>query len=357
MKDCSIQQIGKYRNGKPKFWCKAHYSLAKSNSDNPPFQCENYLLEAVKDSEKLYLDPQVWEGGVGLWGSLKPIYCTTSTPTEQEGIHVHARSTMQGEKDIDGTFTEVYIKQPTINLFGDPKYIKLNSEIAKAYTASMVTGKEMTFIRCSHCDQPHIDSDIFAVTYHRKHLCTYCGKEFWDSVPGISNPIVEIKKIFEDWYERQAIELVDRELRISQNDFPGGIEIWGSNPAIIWTRGRKEEAGIHVHVYKHDGSGNRLFDDTYGTVVIDDLNLNVSQVRYLMVQNSMNHLIGKISAIKCPRCNCDHFDSHDLAIRPHSSHICEFCKDNFETKIECVSNPMVSVINQLLINYDGLQKK
>ena len=29
----------------------------------------------------------------------------------------------------------------------------------------------------------------------------------------------------------------------------GGLLIWGSNPAILWTATRDEEAGVHAHAY------------------------------------------------------------------------------------------------------------
>ncbi|MAT90911.1 MAG: hypothetical protein CMC35_09485 [Flavobacteriaceae bacterium] len=354
--DCIINHIGKHRNGKNKYWCSTHRSIAKSKKNETPTHCEKSHVVEVKEDEKLYLDPEKWKGGIGLWGSLQPIYSTSKTPFDEKGIHVHARNTNKGKKEIDGTFKEVYIKSPISDVFGNNQYIKMDAEIATAYTTSMVTGKKMKCIYCSHCNKPHIDSNYFAVTYHKKHLCSHCGREFWDKNEGISNPIVEIKKIFQDQFIEQSIELVDRVLDIEQKNFNGGIEIWGSNPAIIWTRPKKEEAGIHVHVYKNDNTGERIFDDTYGSVKIDGHELNDTQVRYLMVQNSLEYLKNKVLSINCSNCGRDHFDRLDSAIRPHKHHLCEFCDTEFETDIPCVGNPIIQVLNILRKNYEALQK-
>ena len=357
MSECTIQQIGKFRNGSPRYWCTIHKSIAKRTGTGELLTCQKAHIPDIEEHEKVYLDPEEWKGGVGLWGSLNSIYSTAKTTMDEEGIHVHARSEVEGKKDIDGTYKEVFVKAPSTDLFNSAKYIKLDSEIATGYTASMVTGKKMKCIECSHCGEPHIDSDYFAVTYHRKHLCTYCGKQFWDEVESISNPIVEVKKIFGERFLKQSIELVDRKLRINQAEYPGGIEIWGSNPAIIWTRGKKEEAGIHVHVYKDNNSGERIYDDTFGSVIIDGIELNDVQVRYLMVQNSLSHLNGKVKAIQCDNCGGNHFDTQDSAIRPHKHHLCEYCSTEFETSMLYVSNPLVKIVENLIRNYEELQKK
>lgn len=354
MKKCDIKKNGKYRNGKQKFWCSIHKSEA-FQVDGKLNVCEKFDVEEVSDQDKLYLDPDEWEGGVGLWGALKPVYNTTSNENSEEGIHTHARDKRGGSKKIDDTFKEVYIKRPNLNLFNNNEYIKLDSEIASAYTCSMVMGKKMKYLECKNCGEPHIDADYFSVTYHKKHFCTYCGKDFIDDKPGISNPIIEIKNIFRDKLINQSIKLVDRELIINQKDYMGGIEIWGSNPAIVWTAVRSEEAGIHMHVYNNEGE--RVHDDTFGRVIIDGVELNDMLIRYLMVQNTLNHLEGRVQHLSCPECGSDHIDRNDLAIRPHMHHLCEYCSTEFSSKIKCVGNPIVKSLKILANNYQLLQKK
>jgi len=45
-----------------------------------------------------------------------------------------------------------------------------------------------------------------------------------------------------------------RTLRVRQQEYPGGVQIWGSNPAIIWSAEKAEEEGIHVHAFKGEDS-------------------------------------------------------------------------------------------------------
>jgi len=356
MPDCNIEYLGKHRHGAPKYWCKVHFALASPNGDETPAKCERHDKPKISENDKFQLDPSVWDGGIGVWGALDPVYNTSPHEQHQSGIHLHARMVESGAKQIDYTFKEIEVKTPQENLFGEPKYIKLNTEIAHAYTASMVFGKDMKCISCPHCNQPHIDADFFAVTYHKKHMCTYCGKDFLDTERGISNPVIEIQKIFKSSFADRTIKIVETELNINQKDYPGGIQIWGSNPAIIWTAKREEEAGIHIHVFKDDKGTEAFADDTYGKVTIDGIKLNGTEIRILMVQQSLTHLKGKVLAFNCPNCNEPHADRLDNAVRPHEHHLCEFCSTEFTTPIKCVGNPIIEKLEQLKKNYEALQK-
>lgn len=353
---CNIKSLGKFRNGTPKLWCKVHFAFVKQDGTVIPTECENSSLPKISEEDKFLLDPDDWDGGIGIWGSLNPVYDTSLADSHKEGIHLHTRTEKDALKTIDFTFKEIKVRTGEVDLFGEHRYINLNTEIAHAYTASMVFGKEMKFLSCSHCKEPHIDADYYAVTYHKKHLCSYCGREFRDKVAGIANPVVEILRIFKSSLEYRSIELVDRVLEIDQKDYPGGIQIWGSNPAIIWTADRPEEAGIHLHVYAEDGITELAMDDTYGRVVIDGLELNERQIRCLMVQNSLSHLNEKVAFLSCPKCQEPHFDFGDYGIRPHKTHLCEFCSTEFQTEVPCVGNPVIEILDNLKRNYHAMQK-
>jgi transposase-like protein len=355
MTECKIEYINKFRNGKPKYWCKTHFAIASAKNGEVPLECEKHNQPPISENDKFILNPADWEGGIGIWGSLDPVYNTSADSDHHPGIHLHARANEEGEKQIDYTFKEVDIKAPEGDLFGE-KYIRLNTEIAHAYTASMVFGKKMKYLLCPHCGQPHIDADYFSVTYHRKHMCTYCGKDFIDTEPGISNPVVEVQRIFKSSMEQRTLDLVTRQLIISQKDYPGGIQIWGSNPAIIWTAGRKEEHGIHVHVYKDRFGPEALKDDTFGTVIIDGIKLSDTQIRCLMVQQSLKNVISYVTSLRCPNCHESHFDRGDNGVMPHQEHFCEKCKTNFNSENKCIGNPAVDSLKQLKLNYAALQK-
>lgn len=355
MSNCNIKFLGKFRNGSAKYWCSAHFSFAKSAAEeSPPTECAKHDTPVLSEKDKYVLDPAEWDGGVALWGALESVYNTTRF-SEPSGIHLHARLEEGGEKQIDYTFKVIDVKSPENDLFGST-FVTLNTEIANAYTASMVFGKELKCIKCPSCQKPHIDSDFFAVTYHRKHMCTYCGKEFIDDERGISNPVIEIQRIFNSATDQRTIKIVDLVLDIKQEDYPGGIEIWGSNPAIIWTPKRQEESGIHVHVFSDKEGGQPFADETFGKVIIDGINLNGTEVRFLMVQQSLTHLKGRVLSLYCPKCGLAHCDRGDSGIRPHEHHQCEFCSEEFPSAIKCVSNPIVDKLNQLRANYERLQK-
>ena len=357
MKQCQITHLGKHRNGSPKYWCKTHYAKALVGEDESiPSKCTRWSRKPIEEKDILYIDSSDWEGGVGIWGSLDAVYNTSKWSGHTSGIHVHARSDENQEKHIDRTFQKVFVKVPNVTLFDEKKNIKLTTEIACAYTASMVFGKNMKYLECSHCGKPHIDAGYFAVTYHQKHMCTYCGREFRDDSKGISNPVIEIQRIFKSTIESRTISLVNRELNIKQSDYAGGIEIWGSNPAIIWTAERDEESGIHVHAYKDVKENKPCIDETFGRVIIDSIELDGAQIRSLMVQQSLEHLEGRVKLIKCPECKEPHFDRQDNGVRPHMNHLCEFCDTEFSTPTKCVGNPILEKLELLRLNFQGTQK-
>src|SRR5207244_2798125 len=95
-------------------------------------------------------------------------------------------------------------------------------------------------------------------------------------------------------------------LDISQGDYPGGIQIWGSNPAFIWTSQRAEAEGIHVHAFKTEKNEPDL-DETYAEVKIDGVKLDPLMVRILMAQTALPHLEGRIASITCPFCRSPQF--------------------------------------------------
>ena len=230
---------------------------------------------------------------------------------------------------------------------------------ACAYTASILFNRNLKVIRCKHCGREHVDADWFAVHYHKKHLCTYCGRDFIDTERGISNPVVALQKVLHEKLKGRQIMNVTRHLDISQINYPGGIQIWASNPAIIWTASRPEEAGIHVHLFK-ERSLVPSSDNTYGTVVIDGITLDAEMVRCYMVQRSFLFLSKYIVSLTCPNCAKEHFDREDDAFQPHKTHKCEHCNLTFDdtTRFKgVVSNPIVARLQKLSdirtsLNYD-----
>ncbi len=161
------------------------------------------------------------------------------------------------------------------------------SEIdAVYYMVSSVFGFGTRDVRCTLCGYPHLDKDWFSIHPHRRHLCAGCGRNFRDTVSSIGNPIRATQETL--GLRRQKPTEAPKSLSLRQRDYPGGIQIWGSNPAIFWSSEKPEEEGIHVHAYKREGELPNP-DDTFSSVEIDGVRLDPVMVRTLMAQNSLPH--------------------------------------------------------------------
>jgi predicted RNA-binding Zn-ribbon protein involved in translation (DUF1610 family) len=345
---CEIRAETKLRNGDPNWWCFTHFASARGKNGRRLEKCLKADAPSIADDEKIYIDLDAYLGGVGIWGSLEAVF-DSKRETPEKGVHVHLRRKPEAEKEVDKTFKEVYIKVPSGKLSFEEEWIKIDEHTACAYTASVVFGKQMKILRCKHCGKEHIDAEYFAVHYHKKHFCTFCGREFKDTEHGISNPIFHIQQMFKEKLLHRKLTDVDRRLIINQKDYPGGIQIWGSNPAIIWTAQRAEEGGIHVHLFKSE-TGIPDRDDTFGYVEIDGIVLDDVMIRYFMVQKSLPYLNKYIVSLSCPSCGNDHFDKDDKALNPHKTHECESCAHVFDDKTRfkgVVSNPILQRLKRL----------
>jgi hypothetical protein len=347
-KKCIIRADTKLRNGYPNWWCFTHFASARGENGKKLDRCVNANLPEISEDEQIYINLNDYPGGVGIWGSLAAVY-DSKREIPEKGVHVHLRKNKGEKKVVDKTFKEVFIQIPSNSSIDKKDWVRIDEYSACAYTASIIFGKKLKILKCKHCNRDHIDAEYFAVHYHKKHFCTYCGREFIDIEHGISNPIFYLQQLFSEKMKHRKLTKVDRRLIISQSDFPGGIQIWGSNPAVIWTAERKEEGGIHVHLFESD-KGEPLIDDTYGYVQIDGIELDDMMIRYFMAQKSLPYLAKYITSLACPKCGKDHFDLGDNALNPHKIHECEHCNECFEDKTRykgVVSNPVLKRLQQL----------
>lgn len=124
---------------------------------------------------------------------------------------------------------------------------------------------------CSIFATQPLDLGYFAQNPHKMHLCGNCGREFWAKKHCISNPLTLLSRSLEK-RERQK-NPAPHSLDIRCLDYPGGIEIWPSTPAMLWTSERPEQTGIHVHAY--DAEGKRRIDETFAEVTLDGQKLDM----------------------------------------------------------------------------------
>lgn len=339
---CNIVAVGKRRDGRTRYWCLLHKADATEKYGKPAKQCRYAHVLPAAANEVLTVDTRNFVGGVALWGAVPPVYDTTELPVEM-GVHVHARESVGGMKKIDTTYREVSLVGFSNDLLSEAVTI---SELDAIYhMVSTVFGFKTKYIKCTLCGYPHLDKDWFSVHVHQRHLCSGCGRNFRDSERAIGNPLAWVRQRFDSPHRTH---MASKKIKLSQADFPGGIQIWGSNPAIVWTSPLDEEEGIHVHAFGADP-----LDDTFSEVVIDGITLDPTMVRVLMVQKALPHIAGRITKVECPNCHKSHFDAGEHAFTPHDSHTCSNCKSDFQSSgrlRKVIGNPIVDVFKRLALN-------
>jgi transposase-like protein len=344
---CEIVSVGKRRDGGTRYWCLSHKADATAKYGRPAKECRYAHVPPLAPGDVLHLDADDYEGGIALWGAVPPVYDTTRRPLDR-GIHVHARKRAAKEKEMDRTYRSVRLYSAKAKLPSEGVVI---SELdAIYYMVTVAFGYKVRDVVCSLCGHPHLDKDWFSVHPHQRHLCAGCGRHFRDTKVAIGNPI---SRILDSWqWPRPEPVQSGKKLKISQADYPGGVQIWGSNPSLIWTGKKSEEIGIHVHAFKNDSDYQEV-DDTFSEVIIDGIALNSEMVRTLMVQRALPHIADRVVALKCPRCGAGKFDQNERAYTPASQHACSQCGASFQATgrlRNVVSNPIIAVLDRLASN-------
>jgi len=344
-RSCRVEQVGRARNGQPRWWCPVHGGNATGRNGARLEACDGISLDADLEG-RLDIDPTEYAGGVAVWAALEPIFDTTRKAPES-GIHVHARQVAGMGKQIDGTYPAVAVHCGG-DLFG-ARPLLVTRQAAVSYYFSRFMDRQVKHLTCTHCAEVHLDAGRFAIHPHRKHLCQACGRLFQDNERAVSNPVAFIREALGDLDSGRQPVRASESLDIRQSDYPGGIQIWASNPAILWTAPRPEQEGIHVHLF-NDLHGAPVVDETFDQVRIDGVDLDDGMVRYLMAQRALPELSGKIESLTCPHCGDAHFDQGEIAFEPHGEHTCEQCGGAFRApgrRRLSVSNPLLSTLGRL----------
>jgi transposase-like protein len=328
--NCNIVPVGRRRDGGTRYWCVAHHANATAKYGKPAAKCVAADDTPVAPEECLDLDVRAHLGGIALWGSVPAVYDTTKKSADR-GIHVHARAVKGGEKVIDRTYRKLRI--PLAKDLLSDGWAEVDEIDAINFMVSSVFGFETISVNCPH----------------RRHQCHGCGKQFSDGVVGIGNPLATLREML--GLRKARLKPAKKKARINQTDFPGGLQIWGSNPAILWTSDREEEDGVHVHAFAniHEELPSGL-DDTFAEVVIDGVSLDAAHTRTYMAQSAMPHLEGRVVDLSCPKCGAPHFDANELAFTPHIDHICASCRTHFTSRghmKKTIGNPFIGVREKL----------
>jgi len=339
---CRIVPVGKRRDGGTRFWCLLHKADATAKYGRAADHCRYAHFPQINDKDILTLDVNAYPGGIALWGAVPAVYDTTRLPLDR-GIHVHTREQPGREKWTDRTYR-------CVRLIGEPlpnEGVLVSELDAIYYMVSSVFGYEMKHVTCSYCGDSHLDKDWFSIHPHRRHLCAGCGRTFRGTEIAIGNPICRVRELL--GCRTHKLKSAPKKLEIRQADYPGGIQIWGSNPAFLWTAKRSEEEGIHVHAFTVDGSEPEK-NDTYSEVIIDGIRLDASMVRTLMAQNALPHIAERVVAISCNACGKPWFATGNSAFTPSNAHSCSRCGRILRSTSRLrriIGNPLLTVLDQL----------
>lgn len=340
---CDVVAVEKRRDGGTRYWCRTHRADATAKYGKPAPKCRAADSIPIRAEEAKILDLDKYLGGVALWGAAPAVYDTTQLPMER-GVHVHARLTPKSSKAIDLTYQAVRIVGKGLPADG----MVVNQIDAIYYLVSSIFDFSTRFVTCTHCGWPHLDKDWFSVHPHRRHLCAGCGKHFHDRAKGIGNPIVGVRDAYGTAEHR--VVLAPKNLKIKQSEYPGGIQIWGSNPAFLWTQRKPEEEGIHVHAFVTESQAEPTVDDTFAEVIIDGVRLDPVMVRVLMAQKVLPLLIDRVRSANCPACGHPQFDTGEAAYTPSPIHNCSECGCEFGIpgrRRNTVANPLPAILADL----------
>jgi len=336
---CDIVAVGKRRDGGTRYWCLRHRADGTAKYGKAARKCRAAHIPPMRDAEIFRLNMDEYKGGVALWGALPAVYDTTELPMDR-GIHVHARRTARAKKEMDCTYRAVRVLSGQL-----PQDAMVVTELdAIYYMVTSVFGYRMRHITCPYCGWPHLDRDWFSVHPHRRHLCAGCGKHFRDTEIGIGNPIMALREAVQ--MRAHTTTSANRELKLRQTDYPGGIQIWGSNPAFLWTSSDPEEEGIHVHAFGKNGGKPRI-DETYDKVTIDGIRLDAAMVRVLMAQSALPSLKNRVQSIECPSCREPQFGVGQQAFTPTARHRCTRCGTEFRGPgrlRKTIANPLPAIL-------------
>lgn len=340
---CKIVATGKRRDGGTRYWCLAHRADATAKYGRPSRACRYAHIPPVTEKETLSLATNDYPGGIGLWGAVPPVYDTTTLPLDR-GVHVHARRKANAKKNLDETYRAVRVIDSKVGL--PPEGVVISELDAIYFMVSAVFGFETAFIACTRCGWPHLDKDWFSVHAHKSHLCAGCGLNFRDDKVAIGNPAAQVRVAYGARPSRRATE----KCTLRQEDFRGGLRVWGSNPAILWTATTPEEEGIHVHAFRREGDEHPEIDGTYKTVDIDGVGLDPVLVRTLMAQRALPHVAGRVLSFACSACGTSHVDRGPDAFSPRGVRPCGRCKREVRSTgrlRNTIGNPLVGILQEL----------
>lgn len=176
---CNIKYALKARNGRKRYWCITHKARANDKNGNMLEECLSENKESYNKS--ITLDKNDIK-------SIKIIFEDLTSSTDYtinindkilKGVLIMNESSLE-ENDFLGLFL------------------------------SSINNMDIEEIRCTHCKHLHNDNSLFAITPHRKHMCQYCGREFFCKEANIGSEFISYIKIPKIKYVKEIKEIKEK---------------------------------------------------------------------------------------------------------------------------------------------------
>ncbi len=282
------------------------------------------------------LIPDDYEGGVAIWGASHPAASkrrSDPAPIVQIrsncGLHVHARRAGEERKSIDKSFD-------SLDVVRADERRTLTYEQVWSYRAAHDAGIPQETKRCRECGDSTAFDDLLSQRVRRK--CRKCSGMLDGDPIAFANPVVSLQAEFALGTTRSCV-LAPGRIEIAPDTFPGGFDIWGTSPAVLWTASRPEESGAHVHGYDSDGR-SRLVDQTFGVLVVNGQTISNEALRLWQDQTGFNGVLRPfLRTVRCPRCHRALLDKGWKAFIPHREFQCR-CGFLFFESHATISNPI-----------------
>jgi hypothetical protein len=276
-----------------------------------------------------------YRGGIGVWGAVAPLLRGPYPPEDEPGVHLHARKTPRREKEIDASFSKVTISN------GEVTQREVVEDEAVGFMFAQILQIPVTNLACESCGADLFLGRHAAISPTKKHKCMECKFVTKSDRSLVANPLADLHQHF-DLPARKDPIVLDNTLSLTNAEIAAGVEMWASNPAIIWTAERPEEAGIHVHVYDNDGKIIR--DDTFCNIEVDGVFFDIEAARIYMVQREFPNIEKHISNVDCAHCSVPILAVGLDATTPKKSHKCQECERVSKTVKTIIPNPVVAVL-------------
>lgn len=318
-------------------WCESHFSSELTPAGG---ECQRVRVGefAAEDKRTAQLFLAEKDHGIAVWGVTPPVY-DSSVMAMPRGIHIHI------DKG-NGSHKEITCERLLVTGNVHEQVLSLTANDAETYMASVCLGYEPVSLECPTCMNFVLDQDATAVTPSYNHVCNQCFTQFHTQSKCIANPVMKVKEDLKDHCVKRETRTPNRTLSLLQSEYPGGIRVWASNPAILWTFPHLEKDGLHVHCFNSSKSG-LVVDATVRELSIDGIPINARMVRSFMGQVALPGIRLHLYNVECPECGRAHFDDGLLASIPHHEHRCERCRTVFVTSQPVICNPILGVLRDL----------